>query len=381
MNEQITTIGQITQQLDQWFPRHLAASWDNTGLLIGNKINPAKRVLCCLTVTLTVVDEAIEMGADLVISHHPVMFKAIQNLTYDSIEGKSLLGLCQNNIAVYSPHTSHDGAHGGINEQLANHLDLTNIRPLISTVGTRLAKLVVFVPSTHVDSLSHALFSKGAGNIGKYSACSFRSTGTGTFLGGLGTNPTIGTAGRAEIVDEIRLEVVISLSDQKIMESTIRAFHPYEEPAFDIYPLSAVSGQEGDGRIGALPAPESLGTVANRIASRLPYEAIQVMGSLDSPIRTIAIGCGAAGDWVKEAHKQGADLFLTGEMRYHDQLWAHQAGISIVVAGHHATEAGAIPVLAHRIRQAFSAVDVAVSKRDHATSHWIIYPEKSTTRL
>jgi len=133
MNEQITTIGQITRQLDQWFPRHLAASWDNTGLLIGNQINPAKRVLCCLTVTLPVVGEAIEMDADLIISHHPVMFKAIQNLTYDSLEGKSLLGLCQNNIAVYSPHTSHDGAHGGINEQLAKHLDLTNIRPLIST--------------------------------------------------------------------------------------------------------------------------------------------------------------------------------------------------------------------------------------------------------
>lgn len=382
MNDQTPTVGQIANQLDLWFPRHLAASWDNTGLLIGNRLSPIKRILCCLTVTQGVVDEAVEMHANLVISHHPVMFKAIQSLTGDSIEGNALLGLCLNNIAVYSPHTSHDGATGGINEQLAQHMGLEKIRPLIPASGTKQGKLVVFVPSTHLNAVSQALFAAGAGNIGKYSGCSFRSNGTGTFLGESGTQPAIGMPGQAEVVDEVRLEVVIRLSDQKLIESTIRAIHPYEEPAFDIVPLSPTTGSsEGDGRIGTLSAPAALSIVANRIATRLPCEAVQVLGALDTPIRTIAIGCGAAGEWVKEAHRQGADLFLTGEMRYHDQLWAQQAGIAVIVAGHHATEAVAIPVLAERLRQADLGVEVNVSKRDHASSHWLVFPEKTTTCL
>ena len=374
-----TTVGVLTETLDEWFPKRLAASWDNTGLLIGSKKNKVEKILACLTVTFDVCAEATAWGADLIISHHPLMFKPIQQITDESPEGLILQKLCRHGVALYSPHTSHDGCLGGINDQLADLIGMTGLRPLFPAMSPRSVKLVTFVPSSHLREISRELFAAGGGQIGKYSGCSFRGEGVGTFFGEDGTNPVIGTAGNAETVSEHRLEIVFP--SQKIHEaiSRLKKVHPYEEPAFDIYPLDPTPSREGNGRIGRLNSPTILGQLSQRIAKLAPSELIQSIGHDFLPVTTVAIGCGASGEWVKVAKEQHADLFITGEMRYHDMLWAHQAGMAAIVLGHHSSESFAMKTMVTRLKGKFPETLIRNTSQDHVPMHWYGKQELFTT--
>ncbi len=356
-------VADVAGYLDRFAPPGLAADWDNVGLLLGDLANPAFRILTCLTVTPDVVQEALDESCEMIVTHHPVLFRGAKRFTSTSPDGRLLLPLIQANIAVYSPHTAFDNCPGGINDGLCYRLGLENVVPLRKRDGQRDFKLVAFVPTADLNKVSDALFAAGAGHIGHYEQCSFRTEGTGTFFGTEGTNPTVGESGRREEVNELRLEVAVPEGKVDAVIAALRSSHSYEEPAFDVYPLRAGSGG-GEGRIGDLPEPVQLGELVQRMKAKLRATAMQFVGDPAKPITRIGVACGAAGEFLKDAMKAGAEAFLTGEMRFHDLLTAEAAGIAIILPGHYASERPGVEDLASRLNSTFTGVTVWASRRE-----------------
>ena len=225
------TVAAVCAHLDHFAPPDLAAEWDNVGLLFGDGMADVRRLLTCLTVTPAVVAEAVAEKADLIVTHHPILFRGAKRLSTATADGRLLWPLARAGIAVYSPHTALDNASGGINDSLARRLGLTNVSPLRRHDGERRCKVVVFVLDSDLQRVSDAMFAAGAGVIGQYEQCSFRLAGTGTFFGTENTNPTVGTKGRREDVSEWRLEVVCPEATLSGVMTAMRSAHSYEEPA------------------------------------------------------------------------------------------------------------------------------------------------------
>lgn len=358
-------IRDITAVLEEIAPHSLAAEWDNVGLLLGDAQAPVERVMTCLTVTPDSVAEAIQERAQLIVSHHPILFRPTKRLVAQSPEGRMLLNLVQAGIAVYSAHTASDNCVGGINELIAQKLGLVEVGPLRSRDAARQCKIVVFVPDKELAKVSDAMFAAGAGQIGEYRECSFRLAGTGTFFGTEGANPTIGEKGRREDVAEWRLEVLCPdmLADRVV--AAMRAAHSYEEPAYDVYPLRPESAKLGEGRIGRLPQPMPLKRFAQAVKQATNASAVQYVGPASTAIQRIAIACGAAGEFLSVAIAKKADAFLTGEVRFHDSLAAEAQRIALVLPGHYATERPGIEALAERLQSRFPSLTIWPSRREH----------------
>jgi dinuclear metal center YbgI/SA1388 family protein len=357
------TVADVTKYLDRFAPPRTAADWDNVGLLVGDPAAPAERVMTCLTLTPPVVEEAVADGVQLIVSHHPVLFRGAKKLTPATPDGRVLLPLLQKGVAVYSPHTAFDNCAGGINDGLARRLALVNVRPLRPRESQREYKLVVFVPDTDLQKVSDALFAAGAGVIGQYEQCSFRLAGTGTFFGTDAASPTVGKKGRREEVSEWRLEVVVPEGKVDAVVAALRSAHSYEEPAFDIYPLRPDAGP-GEGRVGELAESITFGELARRALAQLNASAVQVVGDLKKSANRVAVACGAAGEFLRDARAADADVFLTGEMRFHDCLAAEAAGVGVILPGHYATERPGVEDLAGRLAEAFSTAQVWASRRE-----------------
>jgi dinuclear metal center YbgI/SA1388 family protein len=358
------TVAEITAFLDDFAPPSLAAEWDNVGLLLGDPAGQVERIMTCLTVTDDVVTEAVADQVQLLVSHHPILFRPIHRMTTADPEGNRLLSLARSGAAVYSPHTAFDNCRGGINDILARRLGLSDVVPLRPAEGARQCKLVVFVPEADLERVADALFAAGAGNIGEYSQCSFRLSGTGTFFGSEAANPTIGEKGRREQVGEWRLEAVCpeSLVDQVV--AAMRKAHSYEEPAYDVYPLRSPKGPGGFGRLGRLSRPVSLGDLAAVVKSQLNANHVQLVGEANRVVEHLAIACGAGGDFLADAVQARADVFLTGEMRFHDLLAAQSLGLALVLPGHHATERCGVEELAVLLQERFPPLKVLPSRRE-----------------
>lgn len=342
------TVAELAAYLERFAPRDLAADWDNVGLLLGDPASLVNRLMTCLTITSDVVQEAIREQVNLIVSHHPILFRAVKKLTANSSDGKLILPLVRAGVAVYSPHTAFDNCPGGINDILCRRLGILNPAPLRTREAPRQCKLVVFVPDTDLSKVSDALFAAGAGVIGQYNECSFRLAGTGTFYGTSNTNPTIGQKGRREEVAEWRLEVVVPERLLGSVISAMRKAHSYEEPAFDVYSLKpGISG--GEGRIGELAVPATLGGLVSFIKRDLAAVSVQIVGNENTPVKKIAIACGAAGEFLSDSIRLNADLFLTGELRFHDALIAREANIGVIIPGHFATERPAVEELAVKL--------------------------------
>ena len=365
------TVADICAYLDRFAPPSLAADWDNVGLLLGDSGAEVHRILTCLTVTPAVVEEAIAEKASLIVTHHPILFRGTKRLSTTTTEGRLLWPLARAGIAVYSPHTSFDNAPGGINDSLAQRVGLIDIVPLRRHDEARKCKVVVFVPDSDLNKVADAMFAAGAGIIGQYEQCSFRLAGTGTFFGTESTNPTIGEKGRREDVSEWRLEVVCPEAILSAVITAMRKAHSYEEPAFDVYPLKALPGSGGEGRVGNLPSPMSLRELATMVRRQVDAGPTQVVGDLDRIVKRVAIACGAAGEFLSDAVKAKADVFLTGEMRFHDYLNAESQGIALVLPGHYATERPAVVELASRLQHGFATVKVTASQRDVDPVRWL----------
>lgn len=356
------TVADAVAYLDAFAPPSGAADWDNVGLLLGDSKTPLTRVLTCLTATAEVVAEAVEERVELIVAHHPVLFKAVKKLTAATADGKLLLPLLKHGIAVYSPHTAFDNCAGGINDGLAVRLGLTDVRPLRPDEPAARLKLVTFVPAGDLAGVSDALFAAGAGTIGAYRECSFRTDGTGTFFGTEATNPTVGVKGRRENVAEARLEVVVPEAQLAAVLAALRSAHSYEEPAFDVYPLRASSGAStGAGRVGDLPNEVELVDLGESLQRALRSKGMQVIGSRGRPVQRVAVACGAAGEYLQDAIRAKADVFVTGELRFHDGLAARAAGIAVLLPGHYATERPGVEDLAVRLQAAFPGVNVSAS--------------------
>ncbi len=365
------TVAAIAAELDAFAPTTSAAEWDNVGLLLGDAATNVTRVLTCLTLTPEVAAEAAAAGAQLIVTHHPILFRGVKRITTATDEGRTLLALSSSGIAVYSPHTAFDNCAGGINDLLAAKLGLTDVQPLRPRDAARSCKLVAFVPDGELAKVSDALFAAGAGRIGEYRECSYRLQGTGTFFATGATNPTVGERGRREEVAEWRLEVVCPESAIERVVVALRSAHSYEEPAFDVYPLRPARGATGEGRIGRLTHAQPLGEVANTLRSALGCGPVQIVGYATKRISTVAVACGAAGEFLADAAREKADLFVTGEMRFHDYLSAKAHGVALVLPGHYATERFGVESLAERIAARWPGVAVTASAAERDPVTWV----------
>lgn len=366
------TVDAILHYLEQFAPRQLAASWDNVGLLLGERSAPVERIMTCLTVTPESAAEAIAEKAQLIVTHHPVLFRPVQRLTADDPQGRMLLSLIRAGVAVYSPHTAFDNTAGGINDILGQKLGLAEITSLRSGTASQ-CKLVVFVPDSDLAKVSDAIFAAGAGHIGEYGECSFRLAGTGTFFGSDAANPTVGQKGRREEVSEWRLEAICPEDKVGQVVAAMRQAHSYEEPAYDVYLLRSEKekGKHGEGRLGTLSKPMPLAELARQVKEALRSGPVQVVGDGNQLVEKVAIVCGAGGDLLNDAVKAKADVFLTGELRFHDFLAAQAQGLALVLPGHYATERIGVEDLAVRLQQQFDELKVWASRREADPTKWI----------
>jgi dinuclear metal center YbgI/SA1388 family protein len=358
------TVGAIADFLVRFAPPGLAADWDNVGLLLGDRAAPVRHALTCLTVTPDVAAEAVASKAQLLITHHPILFRPVRRLTAAEPEGRMLLDLIRAGVSVYSPHSAFDNTQGGINDELAGRLGLADVTPLRPRASASACKLVVFVPESDLGRVSDALFAAGAGRIGEYRECSFRLAGMGTFFGSEETKPTVGQKGRREEVGEWRLEVVCPASDVDRVVAAMRRAHSYEEPAYDVYPLRPGPSEAGEGRVGRLRQPTPLATLARTVQKILGAALVQGVGEGDRQVERVAVACGAGGEFLADAARTSADVFLTGELRFHDCLRARALGLAVLLPGHYATERFAVEDLAGRLQSEFPALDIRASQAE-----------------
>lgn len=327
---------EIIQIFESWSPKKYACmDNDPIGLALGTLNKEVRNVLVTLDVTDAVVDEAIANDCELIIAHHPPIFAKLSNLRTDNPQGQLYEKILKNDIAVYAAHTNLDVAPGGVNDLLADALQLVNRRVLDETYSENLMKLSVFIDVDNAEMLRHALAKAGAGAIGDYEACSFSTEGTGRFRPQEGADPYIGEVGQIEKVREEKVEVVFSSSiKNRVLKAMLNA-HPYEEPAYDLVEMEVKTNKQGLGRIGTLSEPMTLKEFAQFVKEQLDVPALRVVGSLDTMVHKVAVVGGDGNKYVRTAKFAGADVFVTGDIGFHVAQDAEVNGLNIVDPGHH----------------------------------------------
>ena len=363
-------VADIVRILEAIAPPHLAADWDNVGLLLGDGRADTPKLLLCIDLTEEVLAEAVSAGARMVMAYHPVIFKPLSRLTADA--APVACGAARRGIAVYSMHTALDAAPQGTNDVLADMLGLVDRRPLEPAVRADRCKLVVFVPPENVSRVAEAAFAAGAGRIGNYFGCGFFCHGIGTFCGDESTRPFLGEAGRHEAAEELRLEVVAPRAKAGAVAAAVRAAHPYEEPAIDVYAIDDYPAGCGSGRAGRLRRPVTVQTLIRRVKKAAGLKHVSAAlpaagsrgdgkGQLVSRAACCAGSCGQA--W-RQAAAAGATFYLTGEMRHHDALAARAAGLAVVCLGHGNSERAALKRLAAKLAVLAPKVKAVFARSD-----------------
>lgn len=326
---------EIIQLFESWSPKFFALEDDPIGLQIGKLNLPIKNVLVTLDVTLEVVQEAIDQKCQMILAHHPPIFRPLKNLRTDSPSGEMFALCIKHDIAVYAAHTNLDVAPGGVNDLLAEALGLKQINILEETYAEPMMKLAVFVPTSSSEDLRKSLASAGAGQIGNYDSCSFSSTGKGRFQPLDGSNPFIGTKNQLEEVEEDKVEVIFPASQKSKILRAMYTNHPYEEVAFDIWTLDSKTQQQGIGRIGELERAMTLDEFAQQVKNRLSVPFVRVVGDPTANIRKVAVLGGDGNKYIQKAKRAGADVLVTGDLYFHVAQDAQALGLNVIDPGHH----------------------------------------------
>jgi dinuclear metal center YbgI/SA1388 family protein len=360
-------LADVCALLDDWYPPHLAEDWDAVGLVCGDPDADVRRILLAVDPVLAVADEAVAWDAGLVIVHHPLYLKGTTTVAATTPKGRVVHRLLSHGCGLLTAHTNADSPAGGVSESMAFALGLRDVIPLLADTFEERDKLVVFVPAGDSDRVRDAITAAGAGAIGDYDSATFTSVGEGRFRPLPGADPTLGSVGELETVEEVRVESVLDRRLRNQVVTAMLAAHPYEEPAYDVIPLAAVDDPTcGSGRIGWLTEPMTLAAFAAQVAQSLPATAhgVRVSGDPDSSVETVAL-CAGAGDFMLDrARVAGANVYVTSDLRHHpaSELREHLDSPALIDVAHWAAEWTWLPVLRDRLIAALGdTVEVHVS--------------------
>ena len=331
-------LNDLIKKIENKYPLNLAYDWDNVGLLVGDFDNKIKKVLVTLEANESVVEEAIQKNIDLIITHHPFIFRKMNKINTKDLKGRLIHKLIKNDIALYSMHTNFDIAFDGLNDYFMEVMGFENTKILDVTNSETLYKVAVYVPKTHELQVRKVLGDAGAGYIGNYSNCTFNINGIGTFNPEDNANPFIGNIGGIEEVEEVKIETIVPQNLlQKTIDKMIKA-HPYEEVAYDIYKLENKGETVGLGRYASIDGQLNLESLCEKIKLKLNMNHIRVVGDLNTKIKKVAVVTGAGSDMVSLAKSKNCDVIITGDVKYHEAQDALDMGMTIIDCGHFDTE-------------------------------------------
>jgi dinuclear metal center YbgI/SA1388 family protein len=357
----MTTINEVIGFLEELAPTALQEGYDNAGLLVGKKEAKVTGVLVCLDSVEEVVEEAVKIGANLIIAHHPIIFKGLKKLNGANYVERTIISAIRNDIAIYACHTNLDSVHNGVSAHIAQKIGLTNVRVLQPQKGG-LQQLVTYVPHSHLEEVRQALFEAGAGNVGqKYDQCSYSSGGVGTFRALLGAEPFVGEVGQMHHETETRLEVVFPTHLHRKVVQKLKQAHPYEEVAFGVISLENENSDIGFGVVGELEKPMDTLEFLHKIKSTMKAGMLRYTSIHQKQIQRVAL-CGGSGGFLLSAAKRvGADLFLTSDMKYHEFFDAENQ-IVIADIGHYEAEQYTNELIADYLQQKFSTFAIRISE-------------------
>jgi len=332
------TLTEIIACLDQLYPFSWAVPGDRVGLEVGHPDTPVDTVLVALEATPGVVAEAQQLGAQLLLTHHPLLYQPLKAVREDEPGGRLLALLIRARLALVACHTNLDVAPGGLNDYLAELLELHDTQVLAETAREPCYKLTVFVPTGYEDRVRTALAAEGLGVIGRYSHCSFAARGQGTYVPLEGARPFRGETAQISRAEESRLEMVTPESLVPAALARLQESHPYEEVAYDLYPLKNPGVPRGLGRIGNYSQPRPFSQVISQVKATFGVSAVRVWGSPPPEVRRAAVCGGSGGDLLREARAQGAQVYLTGEVRHHQLPPGDLEDFAVLEVGHFASE-------------------------------------------
>ncbi len=354
---------ELMQALEGIAPFSLQESYDNSGIQIGSPDQEISRALICLDVTEEVLREAKEKKSDLILCHHPLIFKGINRLTAISATERIIMEAVRKDIAIVAVHTNLDNVHGGVNNKLASVIGLKDLK-ILKPSKSLLKKLVTFCPTKHADKVRSAIFEAGAGQIGDYDCCSFNMEGKGSFRAGENTNPFTGSINELHYEPEVRIETIFPAYLQSAVLAAMFASHPYEEVAYDIYPLDNAFNKVGSGMIGVFDEPMPEKVFLNHLKKTLNVPFLRHTAFVDKPVSCVAI-CGGSGAFLlQDAIKAGAQAFVTGDVKYH-QFFEAESRILLIDAGHYETEQFTKELLHSQIKKKLTNFALLISEVDN----------------
>ena len=363
-------IKEVIAYLERKFPLYWQEDFDNCGIQCGDKEREITGVMVCFDMSEGVIDEAISKNCNMVISHHPIIYKTgLKKVEPTNRVGKVICKALENKILLYSMHTNMDSGINGGNVLFADKLGLQNLQ-VLSPKTDMFRKLVVFVPQNRTSALKQALYEAGAGEMGNYQHCSFSSSGTGSFFPNEGANPTIGTVGNDTFVEEDRLEMIFPVSFQKNIINALFQNHPYEEPAFDILKLENPDYHVGLGRIGTLKEPMELIDFLKFAKQQLQLEVVKYSGNINRKIQKVAVCGGGGASYVGDALALGADIYLTGDIKYHD-FFIPENRMVIADIGHFEGENFIREIIYNEINKIFTNFASYISEDEKLGINWI----------
>ncbi|MBI2422060.1 MAG: Nif3-like dinuclear metal center hexameric protein [Candidatus Hydrogenedentes bacterium] len=352
------SVDDICSLMEAWAPPAYAYEWDRIGLLCGKRSAKVGHVLTCLSVNPAVYQEAVKRKAQMVVSHHPLIWDALKRLDEDDPHTRMCLDFVRADIACFGAHTNLDIAAGGVNTCLAEALQLQERAPLFPAPHLTNVKIVTFVPESHLDAVRDAMARAGAGQIGDYTSCSFVTPGTGTFMPGTGATPYSGRKGQLNREPEMRLEMIAPAQLSSAVVRALCAAHPYEEPAYDAIPLNNRADRLGLGIQGNLSKPLALDAFAATVVAALGLGHVRVVGASKRKVSRVAVMGGAGGSEVRKLPRD-IDVYVTGDVKYHDAEEAAKRGAALIDAGHWGTEKGIVPAMAAYLRRHCAGLKVS----------------------